>query len=172
MKNVSKKTNILNLIVFYSIEKRYHECSIKSMVLENSMSGIYPLNLIFEKGFSKKNNLNWWKIFKYKTDLISTFGDKTSFLIHIFFFDLLSRSLEKTLTIILNFLKKSKLTSYIDLKLLKNSMIKFLKNNSHKNLYFKENYEIFKVDYCFQMRMLVISFIMSLKIFLFPNLNL
>ena len=40
------------------------------------------------------------------------------------------------------------------------------------NLYFKENYEIFKVDYCFQMRMLVISFIMSSKIFLFPNLNL
>jgi hypothetical protein len=171
MKKISKTPNILNLIVFYSIEKRYNESSIKSMALENSMSGIYPLSLTFEKRFSRKNNLNWLKIFKYKTDLISSFGDKTSFLIHNFFFDMLFKNLEKTLTTILNFLKKSKQTSYMDFKLLRNSMIKILKNNSHKNLYFKENYEIFKVDYYFQMRMFVISFLMSSRIFLFPNPN-
>jgi hypothetical protein len=171
MKKIAKTPDFLNLIVFYSIEKRYNESSIKSMVLENSISGIYPLSLNLEIGFSKKYNLNWLKIFKYKTDLISTFGDKISFLIHNFFFDLLFKNLEKTLTTILNFLKKSKQTSYMDFKLLKNSMIKILKNNSHKNLYFKENYEIFKIDYYFQIRMLVFSFLMSSRIFLFPNPN-
>jgi len=171
MKKIAKTPNFLNLIVFYSIEKRYNESSIKSMVLENSISGIYPLSLNLEIGFSKKYNLNWLKIFKYKTDLISTFGDKISFLIHNFFFDLLFKNLEKTLTTMLNFLKKSKQTSYMDFKLLKNSMIKILKNNSHKNLYFKENYEIFKIDYYFQIRMLVFSFLMSSRIFLFPNPN-
>jgi hypothetical protein len=171
MKKILKTPKILNLIVFYSIEKSYHEYSIKSMALENSISEIYPLSLIFENRFFKKYNLNMLKIFKYKTDLISTFGDKTSFLIHIFFFDQLFKNLEKVLTPILNFLKKSKLTSYMDFKLLKNSMIKILKNNSHKNLYFKENYEILKADYYFQMRMLVISFLISSRIFLFPNPN-
>ena len=97
MKKIAKTPNFLNLIVFYSIEKRYNESSIKSMVLENSISGIYPLSLNLEIGFSKKYNLNWLKIFKYKTDLISTFGDKISFLIHNFFFDLLFKNLEKTL---------------------------------------------------------------------------
>ena len=65
MKKIAKTPNFLNLIVFYSIEKRYNESSIKSMVLENSISGIYPLSLNLEIGFSKKYRSNikaWYKI--------------------------------------------------------------------------------------------------------------
>ena len=77
--------------------------------------------------------------------------------------------IDKFLTVLLNFSKESKNTSKIDFKLLKNSLNKILKNNSHKNLYFKENYEMFKADYYFQMRFFIFSFQILSRVFLFPD---
>ena len=157
------------LIVFYSLEERYCEFSIKSIALENSTSKFFPLGSITENKFLKKSKGKLSKIIKYKTDLLATVGDKISFLIHIYFLNHLASNLEKFLTLYVNLLKESKKTSSIDFKLLKNSLNRILKNNSHKNLYFKENYEILKADYYFQMRFFIFSFQLMSRVFLFPN---
>ena len=169
MIKLQKQCILKNLIVFYSLEERYHEQSIKSIALENSASKFFPVGNLVENQLFKKSNGNWSKLIKYKTGLIATLGDKISFLIHIYFFNHLASHLDNFLTVLLNFSKESKSTPKIDFKLLKNTLNTILKNDSHKNLYFKENYEILKADYYFQMRLFIFSFQILSRVFLFPN---
>lgn len=144
-------------IIFSSMEKKYTKKSFKSVIMENSSSKLYLLNMNMFKGHESTGKSEWKNFFKFKTNLLSDYGDKVSFQTHAFFLDQVCRQLDKNITVPLSLLSDSKKNSYVDLKLYRNCLNKILESNSNVNLYFREEYEILKADYLFQKRLIKLS---------------
>merc|ERR1711957_3437 len=106
-----------------------------------AVSKIYPLNLFSKNKIKFKCDLGKEKFLKFKTNLLALHGEKISFQTHASFFIQFGKNLDKAMTTSVSLLNDSRKKSYIDLKLVVNCLRKILKNNSNKNLYFKETYE-------------------------------
>ena len=168
-------TQGIRLVVFSSFENKYKFKGLKSILMENYTCKVHPFNILskFKKKYQYYPNLG--KIFKFKTNLLSFYGDKLSFLIHISFFVHFLKKIDKNLIKIVSLLNESRKKSYIDLKLSVNCLEKILETNSNKNLYFREEYEMLKTEYFLNIRMINLSFSGLKKLFIFSkkksNLN-
>ena len=151
-------TQGIRLVVFSSFENKYKFKGLKSILMENYSCKVHPFNILskFKKKYQYCPNLG--KIFKFKTNLLSFYGDKLSFLIHISFFVRFLKKIDKNLIKIISLLNESRKKSYIDLKLSVKCLEKILETNSNKNLYFREEYEMLKTEYFLNIRMINLSF--------------
>ena len=168
-------TQGIRLVVFSSFENKYKFKGLKSILMENYSCKVHPFNILskFKKKYQYCPNLG--KIFKFKTNLLSFYGDKLSFLIHISFFVRFLKKIDKNLIKIISLLNESRKKSYIDLKLSVKCLEKILETNSNKNLYFREEYEMLKIEYFLNIRTINLSFSALKKLFIFSkkksNLN-
>ena len=168
-------TQGIRLVVFSSFENKYKFKGLKSILMENYSCKVHPFNILskFKKKYQYCPNLG--KIFKFKTNLLSFYGDKLSFLIHISFFVHFLKKIDKNLIKIISLFNESRKKSYIDLKLSVKCLEKILETNSNKNLYFREEYEMLKIEYFLNIRTINLSFSALKKLFIFSkkksNLN-
>lgn len=166
-REISSRISIF--IVFSSFEKKYNRKSSKSAILENSFSKIFLFNVKFQDRKKFVNSSDFEKALKFKANLIAIVGNKLAFHIHVFFFIQFIKKMDSNLITLISLLNESRTTSWIDLKLSRRCLNKILKNNSNKNLYFKEEYEMLKAEYFFQLRLLSSSFHVLSKLFLFSK---
>ena len=162
-------TQGIRLVVFSSFENKYKFKGLKSILMENYSCKVHPFNILskFKKKYQFYPNLG--KIFKFKTNLLSFYGDKLSFLIHISFFVHFLKKIDKNLIKIISLFNESRKKSYIDLKLSVKCLEKILETNSNKNLYFREEYEMLKTEYFLNIRMINLSFSSLKKLFIFSK---
>jgi len=157
------------LVIFSIFEKKYNYKSSTCLVIENSISKLYALNLLSKKNHKLNCAVEKKKFLRFKTNLLARLGEKISFQTHTSFNIRYVISIKKSLITIGNLLNDSRKKSYIDLKLSANCLGKILKNQLNKNLNIKEDYLILKAEYFIQIRLLVSGFRILLKMFLFSK---
>ena len=162
-------SNIFLLIVFSCFEKRYMEKSLKSIATENSVSKIFIFKNFYKKRSRYTNISNLEIIFKYRANLLASFGDKISFQLHLYFLFSFIKNKDKNLITMISLIYYSRKYPVVDLKLFSNCLKKILINSSNKNLYFKEEFELLKSEYFFQTRLINDSFYILSKIFIFSG---
>ena len=167
MKFDSIGIHVVALIVFSSLERKYELKSLKSIVRENSIAKINSFNVLLNIKNSKCDS-DQEKFIKFRINLLSILGEKISTLIHTFFLFENFITLSEKLVPKVCFLYLSRKNSFVDLKLLLSSLNKILRYDSNKNSIFKEEFELLKAEYLFQIRLIDSSFRVLTKIFLFP----
>jgi len=169
MNNLQIKCRVFLYIIFSSLEKRYEKKSLKSIIIENSVSKLYPLNIELIEKKNLKYDSNLENFYKFKTNLLAEYGEKISYQTHAFFLNGFNKNIDKKMTTTLSLLNQSRKNSYIDLKLYTNCLNVILKTNCNIDLYFREEYEILKAEYFLHRRLVNLSFKTLDKLFFFSK---